>query len=69
MKLIHDMAIFDDNLPMGVKLMGYALGFTLAIAVNIDRVVSAIVLSTARYKSGSQLRTIRLEPKQSNSRK
>jgi hypothetical protein len=62
MKLTRDMAIFDDNLPFGVKLLGYALGFTLKIAVLIDRMISAFFFSIPYYKPGSRQRSPWLKP-------
>jgi len=60
------MAIFDDNLPFGARLMGHALGFTLAIAVLIGRMISAFFFRMLHYNSGSQNRTSWLEPKPLN---
>jgi hypothetical protein len=64
MKLTRDMAIFDDNLRNGVKLVGYALGFTLTIAMQIGCVISAFIFSTPHYSLGSRHRRTCLEPKQ-----
>jgi len=57
------MAIFDDNLPISVKLMGYALGFILTIAVQIDRMISAFILSTPYTNPGSRHGSAWPEPK------
>ena len=46
MKLTRDMAIFDDHLPIGVKLLGYALGFALTIAVHIGRMIRKLPFQT-----------------------
>ncbi len=69
MKLTRDMAIFDDKLPLGVKLVGYALGFTLTVAVHIDRVISASNLFAPYHKSGWRHRSACLELKQLSRRK
>jgi hypothetical protein len=66
MKLTRDMAIFDDNLPFGVKLMGYAMGFTLTIAVLVERRIFALFLSVTHYNPGSQPKSTWREPKRLN---
>jgi hypothetical protein len=39
-KVTRDMAIFDDCLPLGMRLRGYALGSALMIAAHVAWVIS-----------------------------
>jgi len=66
MRVTRDMAVFDDHLPLGIKLAGYALGFTLTIVVHIASLISAPFLSAPHSNPGSRHGSTSVEPKRLN---